>query len=203
MKKNTRSVKKSIRVREDIYEIAEQICREHGYSHADIYEMGVLLIDNNNEQSLILKEQIFGQMIDRFEELSDSIHKDCNNMQDKIIQEINKLKSIKDNTSKSLDMKNVRHIESNVGLAVEKVIELINRRESLPEYKKIHLEPIGREYYSMVCEEFAVPMDLLLNSLSEKGYTSEKLLELGMNPEHNWKGYKQSDDQMFAKKSKM
>ena len=181
MKRNTRSVKKSIRVREDIYEIAEQICREHGYSHADIYEMGVLLIDNNNEQSLILKEQIFGQMIERFEELSDSIHEDCNNMQDRIIKEIDKLKSIKDTTTKSLDSKSIEHVDSNVELAVEKILSLIEKRESLPEYKKIGLEPLGKEYYERICNEFAVPMDMILENLSEKGFTIEKLIDIERN----------------------
>lgn len=203
MKRNARSVKKSIRVREDINEIAEQICREHGYSHADIYEMGVLLIDNNNEQSLILKEQIFGQMIDRFEELSESIHNDCNNMQDKIIKEINKLKSIKNTTSKSLDSKVIHHTESNVDSAVEKVLSLIEKRESLPEYKKSGLEPLGKEYYDRICNEFAIPIDILLERLSEKGFTTEKLIDIGMSPEQKWIGYVEAEDQMFAKKSKM
>lgn len=167
--------------------------------------MGVLLIEHNNNYEQIIKTAFCDEMIERFEKLSSSVHEDCNNIQSRILEEIAKIEKVKETTNESLKLIDESQesdlLQAQLDEAVDSVISLIEKRTSLPEYKQKQLQPLGKEFYEMKCGEFNITMELLLTALEEKGYDTQTLLELDMNPEVVWRGTVESSDQMYAKKS--
>lgn len=194
MKRNNRSVKTSIRIREDIYEIAEQLCKQHGYSHADIYEMGVLLIDTNNEHELVIKEQLYSDMVERFKELHESIQ----DVGEKVVSEIKKLEFSKNKTSKQL--KNIKADDMTVVKeAVYSVISMIDKRESLKKTTLSKLEPLGKDFFEMKSKEFGVPIEMILEGLKKEGYDEERLKGFDIFPEYRWSEPVVSKEQLYSK----
>ena len=82
--KAKRTSKISIRTRPDILEAADNLKATNGYSRADIFEMGVLLLESNNDSALVLQNKIYSEMVDRFEDLSEKVHKECENIQNHV-----------------------------------------------------------------------------------------------------------------------
>lgn len=188
--KAKRTSKISIRTRPDILEAADNLKATNGYSRADIFEMGVLLLESNNDSALVLQNKIYSEMVDRFEDLSEKVHKECESIQNSLLKELD---SLKDKSADfEVDMNNNSNVlEENISQAVEKVISIIKIREDnmkYPQHARRVFEPLGKEYYIRVAEENNISYDILINELKKLGYTPEILLDLGMNPLRNYSG---------------
>ena len=188
--KAKRTSKISIRTRPDILEAADNLKATNGYSRADIFEMGVLLLESNNDSALVLQNKIYSEMVDRFEDLSEKVHKECENIQNNLLKELGSLKN--KSADFEVDMNNNSNaLEENIAQAVEKVIPIIKMREDnmkYPQHARRVFEPLGKEYYIRVAEEYNISYDILINELKKLGYTPEILLDLGMNPLRNYSG---------------
>ena len=186
--KQNRSERTTIRVRPDILELANDIKRERGYSIADIFEMGVLLLDNNNDNDLVIQNQIYSEMIHRFTKLEESIRKECEKIEDNIVNEIKQLENAKETVSKSLDEKGLNYTQDQVNKLTDEIIDLIERR--IDEFKYgIQLEPIGKEFFEYKTKTTGIPINTILKELSDKGYDDSKLREANINSEIRWRGY--------------
>lgn len=188
--KAKRTSKISIRTRPDILEAADNLKATNGYSRADIFEMGVLLLESNNDSSLILQNKIYSEMVTRFENLSEKVHKECENIQSNILKELNSLKVKSDEHNIDITKKS-EVIEENIQNAVEKVMTIVKLREEnmkYPQHARRVFEPLGKEYYLLVAEENNIPYDVLVAELEKLGYNSDVLLDLGMNPLRNYTG---------------
>ncbi len=188
--KANRTSKISMRVRPDILKVADDLKATNGYSRADIFEMGVLLLESNNDSSLVLQNKIYSEMVARFEKLNEKIHKECENIQNNISKELESLKNI--STDFDIDLNDdSNYVEENISNAVERVMNIIKIREEnlkYPQHVRKVFEPLGKEYYIRIAEENNIPYDLLIKKLEKLGYSSDMLLNLGMNPLRNYDG---------------
>lgn len=188
MNKIKRSETTTIRVRPDILELADDLCKERGYSRADLFEMGVLLIDNNNENDLVLQKKMYNEMINNFSSLENSIQKDCDKITEKICKEIKKLQSQLNNCNTSLGSKGEEIEEKVVERTISSIIDIIEiRKENINE--GILVEPMGKEFFEYKSKTSGIPMDLIISELEKKGYSINDLKNVQMNPEQKWRGY--------------
>ncbi|MBO7210112.1 MAG: hypothetical protein J6V44_03745 [Methanobrevibacter sp.] len=184
MSKNNRTERISMRVRKDILEACDRICVENKYSRADVFEMGVLLMETNNDSDMVLQEKIYSEMVQRFEKLNDTVHEECENIQNNISSEIKHLKELKEGNEIDIN-KTEEELTDEVRNAVDEIITTISLREyelTFPKHTRRIFEPLGKEYYEFVAQKHRLPVNVILNELHERGYTDEYLLELGMNP---------------------
>lgn len=160
----------SIRVKENIMQIADELKEERGYSRADLFEMGVLLMDNANQTEQVTQERILDEMIKRFEALDKKITR----FHEELLLEIEELKNKK--SGKNTDY-NYYDLES----AVDSIINVIERREVGALYGK-EIAPLGKEFFRTKYLQYHVPVDVIIEELEQKGYTKEYLENIGIYP---------------------
>ena len=190
MNENKRTCKSSIRFRPDIGETADSLKREYGYSKADIFEMGVLLLDNASDISII-KNELITELIDNLSKIEVTIK---NSVSESISHEITRLKSEKteiqeDNGDVSYD---------NLDKVIESILYVISIHEDALKYGQSKVEPLGVEFYEFKSKQYGVPVSIILEKLEEKGYDEKRLIELNMNPTVKWRGYTKSGSDIFV-----
>ena len=189
--KINKSERASVRVRPDILELAREIKKERGYSMGDIFEMGVLLLDNNNENDLIIQEKMYNEMIKRFSDLEESVHKECEHIENRILKEIQDLECVKKGINRSLEEKGLSCTHEKVVEVVDSIMKIIELRE---ENSKVglSLDPLGKEMFEYKSKNSGVPVELILEELRERGYDKKALKNININPEIKWRGYVES-----------
>ena len=183
--KNKRTERTSIRMRPDILECAEALKKQYNYSKADIFEMGVLMLENNIEQENIIKNKVYSDLIKRLSNIESSISKECDNIKEVISLEINNLKAIQETPEiEEYDLSSIDDV-------VQSIVNIAQMREDEKKYgsRGRSFEPLGKEFYELKSKEYGVPLDVILEKLENLGYTESRLLDLGMNPAIMWRGY--------------
>ena len=188
--KNNRTKNISIRVRPDILQEADALKQQYNYSRGDIFEMGVLFLESNNDASTIIETKIYYEMINRFDKLNKSVDKACKDIMKAVSSEIESLKEQK--KTKFVPVTDVASVnESNLNEAIDKILTIVEIREDNMKYPK-HVrkvfEPLGKEYFMKISSDYNIPYESILNKLNEMGYNSDYLLEIGMNPLRNYEG---------------
>ena len=191
MKMNKRTEKTSIRMRKDILEIAEKLQREYDYSKADIFEMGVLLLDNDGNASLTLKSELYDKLIERFTRMEENVHKHCDSILTGIKENISELQSEKENLNTFNMESKDNEYDMRLNECLEYIISIIDMRQDEKKYGsrgKI-FEPLGSGFYEVQAERYVVILSDILDGLHNRGYDDELLIDLGMNPHVKWRGY--------------
>lgn len=201
MKANKRTERASIRMRKDILEIAEDLQREYGYSKADIFEMGVLLLDNNENTQLILQTEMYDELIDRFSKMEENVHKHCNSILDGIKKNITDLQNKKETAKTSLEEKEgtLSYSSQNLEDCVQVIIGMVQMRLDEKRFGKRAktFEPLGSSYYEIQSERYHVPVNVILEELSKRGFDEDTLIDVGMNPRVKWRGYSVASKESF------
>lgn len=188
MNENKRTCKTSIRFRPDIGETADALKREYGYSKADIFEMGVLLLDNASDISII-KNELITELIDNLSKMETTIK---TSISESISNEISKLEKEKTEIVEDSEIS-----YENLDKAIDSILYVISIHEDALKYES-NVEPLGMEFYEYKSKQYCVPVSMILEKLEEKGYDEKRLIELDMNPTVKWRGYTKSKGDIFV-----
>lgn len=172
----------SLRVKSNVLDIADELKNKTGYTRADIFELGVYLLDDGKTIDAVLEERILHEMLQSHKTLLKQIE-DLGNT---LSLQIHSLELRKKKVQSELD---VKYDERSVNEAVEKIISIYNRRIERLLIPRATLEPMGEEFFERICKEYAVPLDSVLTELEGRGYTSEKFQSAGISVKNRWKGY--------------
>ena len=194
MKNINRSERVSVRVRPDILEIANDLKKDYGYSMADIFEMGVLMIDNNQESELVVQDKILTEMITRFSNLEKSIKTRFDDIQSSISLQLDELKLEQENNKKN--MQNVG-MNQDVESIVADIVGMIHTREELLKNKRTP-NLLDKTYFNYKSKISGVPVEIIIDSLEKEGYDLARLKELNMNPHIKIEEERVSEDQGYG-----